>query len=433
MKNKNLIIIIIVLCFIFSNKIINAEELDNMQQLLPKRYTFGNQLENLKYSLSNPLEQYTGIVFIGDSITWGRTLEENTNGFEIGRDGTLSDIRDNYKSPSYVNNFKRYIGEKYAFNSHINILNWENSTKGESIVIFEKQNILYPYQGDFDYTTTGAVIASVSRSMSQSLSGSQLVTTVDSKSVGEGVLSFPFTGNGFTLSFDSLENSMDYELIIDGVSKGVFNTAPGNGITVGFDQRRTHEFDYIRNKKVEIKTKKTNVDGYQQLNIGGIIINKKIRISNQGIIGQSAKNYKKNNMSQNTSGDGIAVDAYDNYVFVQLGTNDRIINTVEYPKGSNEFKNNLQVLLDELKASANVILMVANPVANEDPTIYSFNMQDVRSVIYMLASENNIDFIDNYSAFDDMDINTYTSDGLHPNKLGQQIISNNIINSLEFK
>jgi len=72
----------------------------------PSFHAFGGQLSRLKASLTNPLEQFTGIVFIGDSITWGsgNTGEQAPTD---PRDGTLSDPRDYFGTSSYVNIIKK--------------------------------------------------------------------------------------------------------------------------------------------------------------------------------------------------------------------------------------------------------------------------------------------------------------------------------------
>lgn len=405
---------------------------DLTQQLVPKRYIFGGQLEKLKYSLSDPLEQFTGIAFVGDSITWGLGATGNPADYNTGRDGTLSDIRDNFVSGSFVNDFKRYVGSKYMNNVSPVLSNWQYSPAGQAIATYSKQQILYPYGGDFTVTNTGTIFYQASTAQASSLSGFQFNTTIESAKVGEMSLSFPFTGESFTLSFDSPgTNAMDYELFVNGVSQGVFSTAPGGTIATGYNNQRVHTFPYVRNKTIEIKTRKTSFVGNQTLRIGGIIINKTIRITNQGIIGTKAYYYKQRNMTGNTSGDGVAVGSKDNYIFCQLGSNDRIIETA-YAKGSNEFKKNLQSLVDELKTFGEVIMMVANPTTNESPSSFSFTMQDARNVVYRLAKENNLDFIDNYSIFGNVSPSAYTTDGLHPNDVGYEVISRNIINSLEF-
>src|SRR5690606_25938724 len=135
-------------------------------------------------------------------------------------------------------------------------------------------------------------------------------------SSSEMSIEFDFTGTEFTLVYDSIPSSMDYELFVDNISQGVFHTTPpesGNE----YGNQRKHTFDFVRNKKIRIVTRYTGVQALQTIRITGIIVNKKIRISNQGIIGTSARLYIERNLD--------AVQEGDSFVFIQLGTNDRLI------------------------------------------------------------------------------------------------------------
>jgi lysophospholipase L1-like esterase len=397
---------------------------------VPKRHIFGGQLAKLKESLANPLEQITGIVFVGDSITWGRTLAENAV-FDP-RDGTLSDPRDNFASPSYVNEFKRYLGANYAFNATPVLYNWPASLSGEAIAEYTVQHVLYPKDGDFSYSVTGTSVSTTETATPASITGFQFRLDAASTGTGEHTVSFPFTGDRFTLAFGATTDALDYELFVDGVSKGVFSTTPGvAGVVEGNNNQREHVFNYVRNKTIQIKTRQAGYVGTGKLRLEGVIVNKKIRITNQGINGATTTTYKNYNLAGNTFSDGEAVGPQDNFVFCQLGTNDRITRT-DTPKGENKFKSNLKLALDKITPLANVILMCANPAVDESTSTYSFNMQRCRDVIFRTAKENNIDMIDNYAVFGGIDMNVVTSDGLHPNNIGMQVIARNIINSLEY-
>lgn len=406
-----------------------ASATETMQQLVPKKYVFGEQLAKLKYALSNPLEQFMSIVFIGDSITWGVGATGNPTDYNTGRDGTLSDIRDKYASKSWVNNFKRYIASKYLFNASATLSNWYASASGESIAEYKKETKLFPYGGDFTVSTSGTMYTNPAVATSaNSLCGSQLYVNVESSKDGVMSLEFPFTGKEFTLSYDAVVNGMDYELLVDGESQGIYST---ESATVTYDKRRTHTFNYVKNKLIQIKTVKTAYEGVQTLKVGGIIVNKTIKISNQGIIGATTRSYMTNMLEGNTKGDGVAISDEDKYLFVQLGTNDRII-VSGVAKGVNEYKNNLKALINMITQSdRDIVLMCANPAANENPATYSFNMQEVRNITYQVAKELGIDMVDNYSIFGDDSIANYTSDLLHLNDYGNTIVSRNLINALE--
>lgn len=403
----------------------------------PHFHNNGGQLSALKASLASPFTQILGITFIGDSITWGsgNTGEQAPTD---PRDGTLSDPRDYFGTSSFVNILKRYIGENYSFNAAPSVYNYAASSSGQSIVTYTKKHILFPHTGDFTTTQTG-VSTSVTRVFTPaSVTGCQL-QMLDGNLAGTSSVSvaFPFTGDRFTLSFgvggDASTNALDYEVFVGGASLGVFTTGAGeDGLTIGNDRRREHVFSYHRDTTITIITKRragqnTNT---RVLRLEGIIIDKTVRISNQGINGASSLSYRLNCLAGNPSGDGVAVDGYDNFVFVQLGTNDRI-RAANRPAGSNEFLANYSALIAALPANVQSILMCANPVANEDPVTYALNMQDVRSVIYRVARTLSLDMIDNYAALASVSTTAVTNDGLHPNQLGHALMARNIINAIE--
>ncbi|HWO76780.1 MAG TPA: SGNH/GDSL hydrolase family protein [Bacillus sp. (in: firmicutes)] len=387
--------------------------------------SFG-QLEKLKKALSNPLEQYVGIVFIGDSITWGMTATGNPVHFKMGRDGTLSDIRDNFESLSFVNRFKRYIGSEYMAGSPPLISNWKASPSGESIVEFNKEFILFPEGENFEVTTEGNIDSYGVMESEGDISKKQLYFQIDPSSDGAGIIRFKFTGKQFTLAYESAENSMDYELFVDGVSHGFFTTRAGfDGNSPGTGNMRTHRFDYVQDALIEIRTVKIDSQSIQTFKIGGIIVDKTVQISNQGIIGATAKTYIERNLDGNTSGDGTAIHDEDRYIFIQLGTNDR------REKDSAIFKRNLQNMIDNVKSNRALIVMCANPVSNQNPDIYHFTMQETCNAIKQAAEENQIDFINNYTIFQGMNASNYLADSLHPNDYGHDLIFQNIVNSLE--
>lgn len=409
------------------------EGTDKLNKIIEyRKHVFGGQIAKLKNALSDPFVQYLAIVFLGDSITWGRTLPENAP-FEP-RDGSLSDPRDIFLSASYVNEFKRYIGSQYANGATPLLSNWSASPSGESIVEYSFQQILYPKGGDFTVTSKGPSVNVTEVQSINSITGYQLRLT-DGNIAGTSYqsLKFNFTGKSFILSFACLEvEATFYDLYVNGVKQGTYSTHAGiDGFVDGTSgNRRQHTFPFIRDKVVEIRTNRNGENiGNRRLRLEAIIIKKVIRISNQGINGASTRTHALYNLVGNTYGDGEAVSKEDYITFVQLGTNDRLI-TSNVPKGSNAFKTNLKKILDKITPLSDVILMCANPAI--DGPSYTFTMQEARNIIYRTAEELNIDMVDNFVIFDDFNMTEVTTDGVHPNKLGHQIIARNIINCLEF-
>lgn len=92
-------------------------------------YRFGGQVKRLKESLLG--NGFTGITFIGDSITWGTGTGQGPS--PIPRNGTLADPRDNFSSESFVNNFKRYVGDTFLPGVAPVLTNWPSSPSGQSI------------------------------------------------------------------------------------------------------------------------------------------------------------------------------------------------------------------------------------------------------------------------------------------------------------
>ncbi|NWC73839.1 hypothetical protein HX823_07060 [Pseudomonas sp. P7759] len=406
---------------------------DPLSPQQPRFHKNGGQLAALKNSLTNPLEQLTSIVIIGDSIVWG-SGNAGEQAPTDPRNGTLADPRDYFGTPSWVNQVKRYIGANYAAGALPVLTNWPASPSGESIVEYSVVRDLFPRGGSF---TTKSVGVSLSITDVANLSG----ITGFQRQLSDGNLaqtsyhsiSFPFTGTSFTLYFGVSGDGLDYELFVDGITLGVYTTSEGeDGLTFGNNRTRTHTFSYIRNKQVELRTKRrvSQTSGTKIFRVEGIRVNKKIRISNQGINGASTRTYKANNLPGNPYAHGSAVGPQDNYVLCQLGTNDRIKSAL-FPQGVNEFSANLSALLDVLQPMTSVILMCANPATNESSDVYSFTMQDVRGEIYRQARTRSLDMIDNYTALSIADMSLITNDGLHPNPLGYTLMARNVINSLE--
>ena len=404
----------------------------------PSFHAYGGQLRKLAAALADPLVQRLGIVFIGDSITWGTGTGESATADP--RDGTLSDPRDYYGSPSYVNQFKRYIQRRYAPNSTPIITNWPASASGESIVEYRATHIMYPRYGDIVVTqATGGSMSITDVNNSSLVGGGQLqLASANTGVLNSHTITFPFTGTEFKLYFSCTETTAtSYDLLVDGVLIGTYSMHAGASATSGTlvdgsnNNYNSHTFSYIKGKTVTIRTNRNGEAGLRTARFQAIEVEKRIIVSNQGINGSAFRVYGNYNLSGNF-GDGVAVGADDSFVFVQLGTNDRIIpGANQFARGQNVIQGFAETTLGMIPATADTILMIANPASNESGSTYWLSMRDVRDTILRVAKKKSIDVIDNYSAFSDVDMNAVTSDGLHPNRLGMQIIFRNIINSLE--
>lgn len=393
-----------------------------------KFHAYGGQLRALHKSLCNPLEQQTTIGFFGDSITWGLSLPENAP--QGTRNGTLQDQRDIFTTPSWVNEFKRHIGAQYFDNAAPTLSNWSYSTAGQSTASYTRTERLYTNLPPFAAPVLTGAATSADTLTTSALLGYRHVLAIGNSSSFADV-SFPFTGSAFNLVFTSIAgSSADYEIDVNGTSIGTFSS--DTGMTAN-QQRRTHTFAYVRNGTIRIRAKYPAAGGTGAFNldIEAVEVIKTCTIVNQGIIGTQCRNY----LAFNFGAFGPSIITLDlNYVFMQLGTNDRqsiFPTNYNQPNGINNFKRNMNALLANITPTASVILMNALPALLESPPTFTFDTQDVRNMVDQIGSANNLDVIDNHTIFRGMGNSSYSSDGLHPNLLGHAMIAQNIINALE--
>lgn len=403
----------------------------------PHFHKFGGQLANLFQGLSNPLEQITSVVFAGDSQTWG-SGNTGEQGATDPRDGTMSDARDVFGTSSYVNIVKRYIGARFAKGVTPVLSNHPTSPSGESIATYTVPFILYPYKGDFTDAQSAGASMSISESFSTGIaSGAQLRLSSGNAGVESShSITFKFTGTTFTLGFGCADvDATYYEIISNGVSQGVFSTHAGvDGFVDGTNNNyRTHTIPYIRDKIVEIRTRRNGETGIRTLRLETLRIDKIIRLTNNGINGAAAWSYRILNLI-GTPADGFAILPQDNHAVIKFGTNDRLY-ALGRPRGSNFFKNSLSQLLDAVVALSpgiNIIMACSNPATDENTTQFSFTMQEVRNVIFQTSKARSLDMLDTYAVFAPVTLQPgFSNDGLHLNQLGYTLEARNFINSLE--
>lgn len=415
-----------------------AYEGDLTHSRLGMHHSFGGGLNSLKAALTDPLNQYVGIVFIGDSITWG-----SGNGSEQApnapRNGTLKDPRDYSGTNSYVNQVKRYLVDQYLQGANVTYTGWEGSPWGDSVLTAVKDHITMPLGVEFPTTIVGSNVV-ITESQSAALPAKWRMNISNGNEVdgqnAYGSVSFRYTGNSFKLYLGCVDaSSSDYQIFIDGVSIGRFGTHAGATIDDGelVDNKtglRTHYFPHCRNALVEIRALRPLLPntGTRVLRIHGLVIPKTLRIANNGINGSAFGAYRLYNLPPTCwqySGTS-AINPGDQFCFIQLGTNDR--GTNRGPQTMHFIMQEARTLLDAIPIYCTPILMVSNPAVHAGANI---TQGDIRSLLMTLARERAIDFIDNFGVFQGLDIKSYANDLLHPNAYGYSIMAGNIIKSLE--
>lgn len=151
-----------------------------------------------------------------------------------------------------------------------------------------------------------------------------------------------------------------------------------------------------------------------------------ITIKNYGVSGATL-----HNLNQYYSSVPL-VESDDNVVIVMIGTNDRDNTKANY-------FSNLTTLYNSIKTAGKyMILMTSIPASVSNENNHDYHMEDIAMYNESFARINNIPFINVYDEFIKYCINTgttidsYLSDGLHPNDAGYEVMFKIISNKLGF-
>ena len=126
-----------------------------------------------------------------------------------------------------------------------------------------------------------------------------------------------------------------------------------------------------------------------------------------------------------------AVIDSDDFIFIQLGTNDRG-NKSTVPVDVFRTISWLKTIVNSLVVrNKNIVLMAANAVT-EDESAMAYNQSDIAREVANLAKQFKVPFIDNHAAtlMLKVDGTVFLSDGLHPNDVGYRVMFDNIKDTL---
>lgn len=385
--------------------------------------TYNYALSNLKDDLAHPLKN-TNIKLVGDSITWGVGATGTTAGQNNGSLVTaVRNTTDATVSPTWANLLSRYLLSTYITDALTHV--------GGGVVYADKtSSTLFSRDADiFSFSNPTKNLTYSSSAMRA------LITNFDGQVTGDEVfdLGTPAASRPSEFSFDVRAPSLKifYVRLPNGDASTYFVNVYIDGVfakkismyaaTTTADMSDTITMPDSNLHTVTIKNESTV---NKSARIQFLQIEKRIKVANDGISGSTTSSW----LSTVTINDSIK--AGDNFVFVQLGTNDRINN------GSNsksKLTRNLYTIANIIKANtsnhAQLILMSANAVThNEDSASYIMTMRDVNSTVQSVADSLGVPFISNYSATQQLkfDGEPYLSDNLHPNNYGYKAIFNNI-------
>lgn len=394
----------------------------------PSGKLFGGQLSNLYSDILNPLKQDIQINLIGDSITWGSGASNpNPAG---GRTGRPSDPRNFYDSPCWANLFKRYIKSFLIEPVTETLSNYPTSPSGESVVTYES-NVgmsFYPQNWEVKKPTSGGTIVMGTTAVLNNF-GLGVRFSYNGSFVGDNEISINgFTGDKFSLRYltNTGETLGSYAVYVNDNMAAVFNhTGTAEAIETIIDSVILPQ--KVWNAKITIKPYNydSSVNGYN-VRITSLIIPKKIRIDNCGIIGTTL-----GNANVNITNNGL-IQNKGNYNFIALGTNNRLIGSNALTNGSwtDGLYYNATTLFNTLKGytdgNNNIVIGLTPPKIDAPTSPYTWNAQTVNNMWLKFCKDNELDFVNMYEIFYGIDNDTFTSDGLHPNDYGYNIMFNNI-------
>lgn len=390
---------------------------------------FGGQLAELRDMLLNPLAQFIGLVFIGDSQTWGSGTGESST--SDPRTGFLSDPRDFGGTPNVPNTFRDFILKSYGRGATVAFSNWPTAPTGQCIAtITFAERIQTMWNGLFTIVPGGSNVSATEVFAASLPTGKRVNLSSGNVALETShTVSWRFTGKSFRLFHSTVASTAsNYEIFVNGVSLGVKSTAASDnpGWVEGGGNFHDWSFPFAVNALIELKTRRMGATGNRVVYLDGIGVTKVVRITNQGIIGASSDSYRIRNL---VSADNMALRTDDKFAFVQMGTNDRIKGSIG--GSENDIQIRYEAMLAAIPAGISKVLMCSSPAENEVPATYFTDMSEIRAMIIRVAKEQGFDFIDNYTALRRNDPRCWSNDGLHPNALGYTVVAKNIFNAIE--
>lgn len=387
-------------------------------------------LKSLYNDLYNPLMSVR-IKLVGDSITWG--FKASGESVADPRAGKITDPRnttDASISPSWANLLSRYLMTAFSDGTVTHAANGlAYADSANTVTVSRNANLMSFYNKRLEKLYTSAQAAAQVGSSTTSETGEYFdltsLTNTDDKPTE---LSFYTNASTFTVVYAALKLSTaaDYkvQIFIDDILHDTFSPyADANA----FNQRKVITTSKTGKCKITIRNITTAYYGHFRLQ--GLELTRRLSVKNDGIIGSTTKSW----LSTVKLSDSIAVN--DDYVFVQLGTNDRV-------KSANitlsDTARNLRTIVNDIYTMTNnnakVIMMSANAVTQTEtnPDVFRFNMRNLNTCIKNVASDLGLPFISNYEQTlqAKLDGTVFLADGLHPNDVGYRMAFDRIIDKI---
>lgn len=376
-----------------------------------------------KDELLNKLNSFNSVKmkFICDSIGWG--VGASNTSPTTPRTGYLSDPRNTTDpiSPTWINLYRQYIA--YAFGDMTITEDAPGSayTKRDYVISFKQELGKFLFK-----STAGAIVsntvAAEGISSQPNKNGEALnLLGANFQSARQKEFSFDIVSDNISIIYRKWsigDTNDDVEVYVDNQLVGTFNYFDE---TSSWENVFTATFDYGKHT-IRVKNIATNVNSYAHIQC--CRTTQKIWVINEGIIGSSTLTWLERQLFEGTLND------YDDFVFMQLGTNDRATTG-----GESGFKSRLFSCVDkiqQLAVNARLCLLTSAyaSTSNESNPVYTFKMRIVDQVISSVAKSKNIPHISQFKYTSVSRIegpNIFDpSDTLHPNDAGNKLMYENL-------
>lgn len=364
-------------------------------------------LESLAKALRNPLHSAM-IAAIGDSITAGSGAEYTGEG--------ENNAKFNLNMRSWVNLTRRNFGETYSYGDVV--------SDGSGTGYYAKTHIIDLFDGDprFDWILNVSgrkVVAPASKANTSALLGKY----VDFERTYS--LEFDLVGDNITFVHAAYVSAAPSAINME-VWDTLTNTKLGSftWASEALQWSKESTITFPRGK-YRIRLKDASTGSEFKFRLEAIKVKQTIQVRNMGVSGSNTLQWLPGSAYLQ------ALQPTDEFVFIQLGTNDR--GNTAFPRNYSKTKTNLETLVRHLLGLNKKVILMCSSVAigsKEMPNAnYYYAMNDVMLAVKEVSEKLAVDFIDNYTPTRKavIDGQAIFVDELHPNNAGYQIMASNIL------
>lgn len=371
-------------------------------------------IKALATALRNPLHSVM-TALVGDSIVAG-------SGSEYQGEGPGTIAKTNFTMKSFANLLRRNFGETYAEGEVV-----EDGAGGgyyEKVHMVDcldgNQKFRWVWAASGRYVSMPAVVVSTSAIFGKYVDINRTVRP-EFDLVGDNIT---FIHAQFTSTNPDAVKIEAWDVFTN-TKLGAFTWV---GSSVAFGKESTINFPFGR-YRIQLRDASTGTEF--RLRLEGLKVKQKVQVRNLGVSGSNSRAWLPGSANLG------AIDIPDEFVLIQLGTNDRPDSQV--PLNSSKTKANIKLIASYLISQGKQVVIMCASVAlgdKEKPgnAIYRYAMNDVMRATREAAKELGVDYIDNYTPTRKAVIDGQTifapSDLLHPNNAGHFIIYTNIVNRI---